>query len=387
MQSGHIRVNGRWWILKVREWVVKDGAKKRVDSYKKLRQVRYNEGKQVPGDVQALANLELAKVNVGQGQGQSADLLKSYLESFLAAGIGSKKRRPLSEETLRSYRRDYAVIEEFIPNIQLRQVRTKDINQIFKMLIESDGDDVRAQSAYNNIKNFLSGALKVATGDGAIDVNPVRDAFSISGNDADTHAYTLEEVHDIMSAVSDHTLQAAFMVWTFTGLRKEEIKGLRWEDYDRENEVLNINRAVVNSKIVDVKTKGSKAPVPVVGIVKKYLDAHLKRNTGAGFIFHGEDDQKPIAIEHLIYEVAIPACEKAGIEWHGTHAFRRGLASVLHDLGVAELTVSHILRHSAKSSKSVAAKHYIKPSLKKMREALEKVEAKYKAIEKKRERG
>ena len=76
--------------------------------------------------------------------------------------------------------------------------------------------------------------------------------------------------------------------------------------------------------------------MPVVGIVKKYLDAHLKRNTGAGFIFHGGDDQKPIAIERLIYEVAIPACEKAGIEWHGVHAFRRWLATILHDLEIDE---------------------------------------------------
>ena len=81
-----------------------------------------------------------------------------------------------------------------------------------------------------------------------------------------------------------------------------------------------------------------------------------------------------------------PACEKAGIEWHGVHAFRRGLATILHDLEIDELIISDILRHSRKSSKSVTAKHYIKHSLKRMREALEKVEAKYKAIEKNRGR-
>ncbi len=388
MQSGHIRVNGRWWILKVREWVTEKGKKVRKDSYKKLAPVeehRPNPDGSAPTSVRALADLELAPINAGQRQGQSADSFKSYLESFLSTGIGGRGRK-LAEETIRSYKRDYAVIEDLIPNIQLRQVRTPDINRIFKMLIESDGDTIRAQSAYNNIKNFLSGAFRAAVGDGLVEFNPVRDAMSIEGKDADTHAYALEEVHDIMSVVNHHTLRAAFMVWTFTGLRKEEIKGLRWEDYDREDELLNINRAVVNSKIVDVKTKGSKAPVPVVGTVKKYLDAHLKENTGEGFIFHGEDDQKPIAIEHLIYEVAIPACEKAGIEWHGVHAFRRGLATILHELEIDELVISDILRHSRRSSKSVTAKHYIKHSLKRMREALEKVEAKHKAIEKKRGR-
>jgi hypothetical protein len=88
MQSGHVRVNGRWWILKVREWVVKDGVKRRVDTYKTLREIRHNEGGTVPNDVQALADLELAKVNLGQGQGQSADSIKSYLESYSFDDVG-----------------------------------------------------------------------------------------------------------------------------------------------------------------------------------------------------------------------------------------------------------------------------------------------------------
>lgn len=386
MQSGHIRVNGKWWILKVREWVVKDGVKRRVDTYKKLRQVRHNENGAVPNDVQALADLELAKVNIGQGQGQSADSVKSYLESYIAAGIGSKTRRKLRDVTVQSYRRDYNVINDFIPEMQLRQVRTPDINRIFDALIEDDGDTVRAQSAYNNIKNFLSGAFRSAVGAGLLDFNPVTAAHSIGGNEADTHAYSLQEVHGLMFAVDNHTAQAAFMVLTFTGLRSEELKGLRWADYDRENGVLNIKRTIVHGKLVeDTKTTSGKAPVPVIGIVKKYLDAHLARNSGTGYIFHAPTDaERPINFGHLVWDVVIPKAKEAGVDWQGLHAFRRGLSTVLHDLEIPELTISHILRHSTKSSKSVAGRHYIKPSLERMRAALEKVEAKYKAIEKRR---
>ena len=32
--------------------------------------------------------------------------------------------------------------------------------------------------------------------------------------------------------------------------------------------------------------------------------------------------------------------------WHGWHAFRRGLGSNLNDLGVLDLTIQRILRHS-----------------------------------------
>jgi len=383
MQSGHIRVNGRWWILKVREWVVKDGAKKRVDSYKKLRQVRYNEGTKVPGDVQALADLELAKVNVGQGQGHSADSLPSYIERFLQNGVGRTGRR-LEDSTIRSYRRDYDAIKELMPDIQMRQVRTPDINKIFRSLIERDGDDMRATSAYRNIRNFLSGVFRQAVGEGAVDFNPVRDAMVLSGNESDTHAYSLQEIHKLHESVNDHTAQAAFMVMAFTGLRKGEVMGLWWTDYDKKTGVLNVQRAVVQGKVKDTKTKASKAPVPVVGIVQKALDAHLKRNSGTGYIFHApEQPDTMINLEHLVFDTVRPELQKAGVEWHGLHAFRRGLNTTMKDLGIEKSTRVDIMRHVPRD---VTDKYYGKSSLIQMRKALEKVEARYKATEKKKGR-
>ena len=159
--------------------------------------------------------------------------------------------------------------------MQLRQVRTPDINEMFNRLREDDGDNPRAQSAYNHVKSFLSGAFRTAVGEGKIDFNPVTAARSIEGNDPDTHAYTLEEVHALIQAMEGlHTAQALFGVMMFTGLRPEEIRGLKWEDsYDREAGVLNICRTVVYNKIVeDTKTKSSKAPVPVIKTVEKLLE-------------------------------------------------------------------------------------------------------------------
>jgi len=45
------------------------------------------------------------------------------------------------------------------------------------------------------------------------------------------------------------------------------------------------------------------------------------------------------------------------IEWHGWHAFRRGLASNLNDLGVPDLTIQRILRHA---NVATTRKAYIK---------------------------
>jgi integrase len=38
--------------------------------------------------------------------------------------------------------------------------------------------------------------------------------------------------------------------------------------------------------------------------------------------------------------------QRAGIEWHGWHGFRRGLASNLNRLGVDDSVIQAVLRHS-----------------------------------------
>ncbi len=50
---------------------------------------------------------------------------------------------------------------------------------------------------------------------------------------------------------------------------------------------------------------------------------------------------KPLNLDNLARRVIAPA-----VEWHGWHAFRRGLATNLHALGVDDKTIQAILRHT-----------------------------------------
>jgi integrase len=58
--------------------------------------------------------------------------------------------------------------------------------------------------------------------------------------------------------------------------------------------------------------------------------------------------------------------------WHGWHAFRRGLASTLYDLGVDDLMVQQILRHG---DVAVTRRHYIKTTSEQSVRAMAKLEA------------
>jgi len=389
MQKGALRIHGKFWLLKVRENVVKNGQVVRKDMYHKLApvaQYRPSSNGEAPAAIRAMADERLAPINAGKRDGLSADSLKSYLQSYLAAGLGSNGR-PVRKVTLKGYRRDYNIIRDLIPDIQLRNVRTPDINRLFKALIAADGDDVRATTSYRHVRNFLSGAFRAAVGEGLVDFNHVRDAMVMSGKEIETHAYSLAEVKQLMKILQpgrgglaedwQHTMRAAFMVAMFTGLRLEEIKGLKWSDYDEVAGLLHVRRTVVDRQIMqDTKNKASKASVPVVRTVAQELEAHRKRNSGDGYIFHqAYSSQVPIVFETIIFDKVQPACREAGIEFPiQMHAFRRGLDTAMKDLGIDLSLRIDIMRHSPRN---VTDKHYGRASERQMRKVLERIEAAY----------
>ncbi len=62
--------------------------------------------------------------------------------------------------------------------------------------------------------------------------------------------------------------------------------------------------------------------------------------------------------------------ESLGYAWHGWHAFRRGIASNLFQLGADDLTVQRVLRHS---KVVVTREHYIKVRDEKLDAAMQKL--------------
>jgi integrase len=99
--------------------------------------------------------------------------------------------------------------------------------------------------------------------------------------------------------------------------------------------------------VLEPKTRQSRAPVPVIAQLAKRLDSHrcLLGNPANGLMFLSPVG-KPINLDALSADVIVPLVRKAGISWHGWHAFRRGLATNLHRLGVSDKTIQRILRHS-----------------------------------------
>lgn len=172
-----------------------------------------------------------------------------------------------------------------------------------------------------------------------------------------------------MLAMLEEPARTVVLTAALTGLRKGEIRGLRWADFDGRE--LFVCRSLWGKFENEPKTRKSRAPVPVVKQLAEALEAHRLR---AGIlaqpdlpIFAGEKG-KPLNLNNLARRVITPSlslcaiCKKREAEhkpeahlferdsslpqWHGWHAFRRGLATNLHALGIDDKTIQAILRHS-----------------------------------------
>jgi integrase len=125
---------------------------------------------------------------------------------------------------------------------------------------------------------------------------------------------------------------------------------------------------VWNSTVNEPKTNRSKAPIPVVSQLADALEAHKLRMgklAQPNLPIFQAGNGKPL---NLVGRVIVPAltrcavCKQAESEhakdgqafkldtsipsWNGWHAFRRGLATNLHTLGVDDKTIQALLRHS-----------------------------------------
>jgi len=119
------------------------------------------------------------------------------------------------------------------------------------------------------------------------------------------------------------------------------------------------------------KTKRSRASIPVVKQLAEALEAHKLRMGILAQpnlpIFQCGNGQ-PLNLDNLVRRVIVPALSRCAVcrkqeeehkpeghvyqrdktlpQWHGWHAFRRGLATNLHGAGVDDKTIQGILRHS-----------------------------------------
>jgi integrase len=166
----------------------------------------------------------------------------------------------------------------------------------------------------------------------------------------ESYAYTIAEIKTMLARLGDPA-RAVVAPAAFSGLRTGELRGLRWEDFTGDE--LIVRRSVWRTHVAEPKTPESAASVPVIPVLKNILEGPHQQHPGNGYIFAGPKRGGPLHLDNLARREIILII---GPLWNGWHAFRRGFATNLFELGIQPKVVEGVLRHSDIGS---TAKHYI----------------------------
>jgi len=332
MQRGSIVKRHHAWHVVYRTSEIVNGEPVQKQVWHRLAAV--DDDHRSVSDVRQLADDHLRPLNLGAITAEGSMTVSDFAKNFFLPAV-TVKRKP---STAKSYADIVAKhIEPVLGNLRLREVKPYDVQRLL------DARSSLSQTTVLHIKSGMSALLSHAIRKGFLHgTNAAREARAEGKRtDPDLYAYSLDEVLWMLKRLPEpaHTVVA---VASFTGLRESEIRGLKWSDYD--GKLLHVRRAAWRRFVNDTKTKESKNAVPVIEPLRRILAAHKRRNGNSEWIFSGEKLHRPLHLDNLCRREIKPVI--GNHRWHGWHAFRRGLATVLFGLGVPAEVAQTILRHA-----------------------------------------
>lgn len=410
-QKGTVCRIGGYWCVRFADWRIENGVRIRKQSLThKLTAVleEHQRLKRPPKYVEKLQAEFMETVNASTARPEMCSTLGEFVKSNWLPFIQEQR----SSSTVSGY--TYYWKHLLSPYLEKELVRDYTTAQAERMLHEIGRlHPTMKGSTLHKLRSILSGMFKRAIGQGVrLGHNPIREVTPPKGlPSGETYAYSLAEIRSMLGAITDETAKVIVALAGYCGLSKSEIQGLCWENYDATKGEIAVVSSVVAGQRGKTKTKARAASVPLISQVRDLLNLyHLRKGQPSkGVMFAtgkeietptGEKVATPLDLHNVFTRQIAPVlnvcshCKQTKEEheeadheysrradlpeWHGWHAFRRGLATNLNDLGVLDLTIQRILRHS---DVTTTRKAYIKPLDHQVTAGMERMEQEIRRVE------
>lgn len=248
----------------------------------------------------------------------------------------------LEENTKKSYRPAYrrAVL----------QFGAEDVSEITTEMIESYIRAFAKTYAKKTVitqRQIVRQILSKAVRNGDIKFNPA-EAVPLPKKlpQKKRHAPAPEQIQKIKDSVHDEFGLFAFLIY-YTGLRRGEAEGLRYEDIDREQKRIHVTRSVYNVSTTpytkDTKTEAGERRLPLLDALAEVLPRKKR-----GYIFSDDGGKTPtpdwkIQRRYEAYQ------KRTGVNVT-PHEIRHGYATALHEAGIDFKTAQELLGHAQLST-------------------------------------
>ncbi len=339
-QSGNWRCRNEVFSCKWREYVSQlDGTYRVVErckSFPGLSERAARAAMQPIPDVVNTANGAEAQLVVPPASRTLNDVVGDYRKLIVP------HRKPRGVETTESHLRAHIIPElGHVPLTQLDVLRVQEfVNKI------SPG---RSGKTVENIVLTLTGIIRQAIKwDKEVQPINVSDLTMPPKERAKPRFLSGREIKKLIAA-SRGVFRTILMVLALTGMRVNEVLGLRVEDADFENKIIHVTKSAYNGTLGTPKSAASVADIPLSARLAKALRKHLAskhyRENPLGVLFANRR-LRPFSDNKLREKYLRPLLRSLGIKRVGFHAIRHGVASELINSGTPIVVVRDQMRHS-----------------------------------------
>lgn len=273
-------------------------------------------------------------------QSDEVPLFGEYLDTFV-------RTYKQGQQSLTAVNRDRIIRNHIAPKFGEVPVNKITVPMIQKWLNELA--ETYAKETILKIVHTMNPALDAAVEDGYLTCNPLRSPrIKIGGKDTVGHkaipSFKMEAVRNGLRFLNDRERKMAALL-SYTGMRFEEVLGLRWEDIDFERGWISIRRAVVHPKrnlpeVKCPKTKTSERDIPIPSTLK----ADLGRIETNGFVLRNSKGTP------LSYTEARRSFDKIrkefGLDGYSAHDFRDTCATEWREKGIPLDVIARMLGHA-----------------------------------------
>jgi integrase len=176
----------------------------------------------------------------------------------------------------------------------------------------------------------LSHMFTMALKWGMVRTNPMKDVSTFGAKKNRIRFLEAHEIDRLLDSC-DELLKPIVTTALQSGMRMQELLGLRWEDVDLANRVITLN-----------ETKSGKAQHVLVNSVLKELLCEHKASERGDYVFGGEEGLSDQRVRRMFQRVV----KRAGIRDFRFHDLRHTFASHLVMSGWDIITVKELMRHS-----------------------------------------
>jgi integrase len=157
---------------------------------------------------------------------------------------------------------------------------------------------------------------------------------------------TPEEGQRLIDAADDY-YKPVFLTALTTGLRWEELFGLRWSDLDLDSATLTVRKALWERQLGEVKSDAARRTVQLPEATVVALEGHRAScpNTKEGLVFPTPWG-RPMATKTWSESVMIPTAKRAKLPDIRMHDLRHVYASLLIAKGCSPKLVQSLMGHS-----------------------------------------